>query len=301
MGEMGEKSKREEVEILKGEVESLRSSLASSRAEVADLTGRLADLTGRLASSLAEVKSMSAHLKKYTNRKSNNEYYHRNSDEINERRREKYKEGLIQCNFCAEQKNTSIEYTDLNGVTSNICRVCYENVTKNKVRKEKVWSDYIDKHFGTEYLLSNDKSLSSQGGCRRERPDKLYSSPNVVMVCECDEYEHLYRNGTYMCEEKRISDIYDDESICGKIMPVIRYNPDTYKKPKGYKNLKQSDRLELMVDAMKFITANLETVMKSPVHVFYIGYSPTNPKICQTIPYTMLYDKIDLQKMLNDK
>ena len=201
------------------------------------------------------------------------------------------------CEFCCFNRNTLIEYFCPKwAITSQICRGCHNIVTGKKIRKEKEWSNYIDEHFGTEYLLLTDKSFKSAGGCINERPDKFYLSPELAMLTECDEHQHMYRNGTYECEEERISKIYDEPGICGKILAVIRWNPDAYTLPEGgvYRKLKKAERLELQVLVMNFILAHPE-VIAGHVHIFYLLYSPDNPKIAKHYPVSMIYDKSDLK------
>ena len=114
------------------------------------------------------------------------------------------------------------------------------------------------------------------------------------MLLECDEHQHMYRNGSYMCEEERISKIYDEPGICGKILAVIRYNPDAYALPEGgYQKLKKAERLELQVLVMNFILAHPKVIV-GHVHIFYLFYSPDNPKIAKHYPVSMIYDKSDL-------
>ena len=107
------------------------------------------------------------------------------------------------------------------------------------------WSDHVDRALGTAFLVSTDKSLRSQGGCSRRRPDKLYASADLVEVDECDEHQHA-RTGSsdYTCDEKRLSEIYDDPSICGKPMVVIRWNPHAYTVPDGSRSLCPARSLE---------------------------------------------------------
>ena len=204
--------------------------------------------------------------------------------------------GEHQCDFCTKNRNTSIEHIDKDGNVSHICRDCHDTVTGKKVRGEKEWSNFIDNNFGTEYLLSTDKALVSVGGCLLQRPDKLFTGLNTVLLLEHDENQHVYNNGTYQCEEKRISDMYGEEGICGKFMAVIRYNPDSYVIPTGKKRLKKADRLALMVKVMKYILEHPEA-LKAHIHVFYICYNQDNPKICKEFPMTMLYDESDLEKL----
>ena len=202
--------------------------------------------------------------------------------------------GEHQCEYCAYNRNKLIDYTCPKWmITSHICRDCHDKATGKKVRKEVEWSNYMDEHFGTDYLLLTDKSFKSVGGCIRERPDKFYMAIELAMLPEHDEHQHVYRNGSYMCEEERISKIYDEPGISGKILAVIRYNPDGYTPPDGYKKLKKAERLELQVLVMNFIINHPE-VIAGHVHIFYLFYSPDNPKIAKHYPVSMIYDKSDL-------
>ena len=83
------------------------------------------------------------------------------------------------CDFCYKNRNSHIPYMDRQG-KHLICRECYKKVTGKDSRVETIWSDYIDKHLGTEYLSSSDKSLKSRGGCQMYRPDKLYIGYEIV-------------------------------------------------------------------------------------------------------------------------
>jgi hypothetical protein len=111
----------------------------------------------------------------------------------------------------------------INGLTKTLYHTLYVDyvITRLQVRGqgsrvEKDWSDYLDKHLGTEFLMGSDRSARSMGGCSLKRPDKLYGSIYTVEVDECDENQHMYANGNYSCEEKRLSELYDEPSIFGK-------------------------------------------------------------------------------------
>ena len=75
------------------------------------------------------------------------------------------------------------------------------------------------------------------GGCSRKRPDKLYGSSDLVEIDECDEQQHSFHNGNYACEEQRLSELYDEPSISGKQLVVIRWNPHSYVVPPDKKRL----------------------------------------------------------------
>ena len=198
--------------------------------------------------------------------------------------------GSNQCIFCVRNRNSSIPYKDQYG-THKICKECYKQVTGKSTRVEYIWSDYIDENIGTEYLNSSDKSLRAQGGCQLYRPDKLYIGINLVEIDECDEHQHKWNSGTYKCDERRISEIYEEDGICGKTMVVIRWNPHTYKLPKGHRMKFRKERLKMMVQ-LKF--ALRQNPPKDKIHIYYMFYDDDNPRIAKNIPYTMIRDESDI-------
>ena len=194
--------------------------------------------------------------------------------------------GKHKCGFCYNNRNSKILYEDKHGNITNICRKCYKSTTKKNSRIEKTWSDYIDKQFGIELLSSSDKSLKSNGGCSLYRPDKLYIGPKIVIVGECDEHQHKWNNGSYTCDEKRISDIYEEQGIIGKKLIVIRWNPDNYKVPENYTKKNRKERLKIYIDLQKHL---LENPPKEKIHIYYLFYDEDNPRLSQRIPHTLIY------------
>ena len=204
--------------------------------------------------------------------------------------------GDYECDFCMKNRNSHIDYTDTQG-KHKICRKCYKKTTGKESRIEHVWSDYIDKKLGTEYLSSSDKSLKSIGGCQKYRPDKLYIGIDRVEIDECDENQHKYKNGNYSCDEKRISDIYDEKGICGKNLIVIRWNPDNYIVPKYAKKKNRKERLKLFLMLKKKLRKIKK--LKDKIHIYYMFYDKDNERITQYYPYTMIYNKDDIDKIKN--
>ena len=201
--------------------------------------------------------------------------------------------GTHKCEFCYSNRNSHISYTDNTG-SHKICRKCYKKATGKESRVEHTWSDYTDKELGTEYLSSSDKSLKSNGGCSLYRPDKLYIGIDRVEIDECDEHQHKRVNGDYTCDEKRISDIYDEYGINGKDLSVIRWNPDKYKVPHGYTTTPRQQRLKLFVELKKKLrTKNLT----DKIHIYYMFYDMDNPRISKRIPHTMIYNEADINKI----
>lgn len=150
-------------------------------------------------------------------------------------------------------------------------------------RVEKQWSDYLDNHIGTEYLISSDRSMRAVGGCQLYRPDKLYASPGLVIIAECDEHQHFYNNGSYLCDERRISDLFDE--FGGTKVVVIRWNPHAYANG-NEKQKSRAERLEAMVEVFR---AAQSSPPDDPIHVYYMFYDVDNPRISKNLPKTMLW------------
>ena len=199
--------------------------------------------------------------------------------------------GIHKCGFCYFNRNSHISYTDHTG-NHKICRKCYKKATGKESRIEHIWSDYIDKELGTEFLSSNDKSLKSNGGCSSYRPDKLYIGIEKVEIDECDEKQHKAKNGNYSCDEKRISDMYDE--FDGKCLVVTRWNPDNYKVPSGYTKKKIQQRLDLFIKLKRKLRKKKHT---DKIHIYYMFYDMDSPRISQRLPHTMIYDETDIDKI----
>ena len=117
--------------------------------------------------------------------------------------------------------------------------------------------------------MGSDKSLKSFGGCQRYRPDKLYIGLKMVELDECDEHQHKYLVN-YSCDERRVSEIYEEDGICGKNMVVIRWNPDYYTPPKGKNKQSRKDRL-IMYKQLKLKLRKKQHTDK--IHIYYMFYS----------------------------
>ncbi len=195
------------------------------------------------------------------------------------------------CNFCKRNVYKLISHQNIHG-KHKICRKCYNKVTGKNSRAEKQMGDYLDKNIGTEFLLGSDKSLKSMGGCQLYRPDKLYSDPNIVIHIECDEFQHKRSNTTYLCDEKRISDIYNE--FPGKKYIVIRWNPDHYKSLRNKKRCLRPERLKLLVDLFCKVQQHPPDNI---ITIYYMFYNADNPLIAKNIPYYLIQNENDLNKL----
>ena len=198
--------------------------------------------------------------------------------------------GDHECDFCAHNRNSKIEYKDHCG-THTICRECFKKVTGKSSRIEIKWSDYLDENLGIVGLVSSDKSLKSIGGCSLYRPDKLYLFQDTVELAECDENQHT--GSSYSCDERRLSEIYEEDGIVGKFMYVIRWNPDSYF-PKDNIKKKQKERFEIYIALVKKLRL-LQHLDK--IHIYYLFYSEDNDNISQNLPFTHIHSMDDVENL----
>ena len=210
--------------------------------------------------------------------------------------------GPYQCDYCFGNRNSRIKYTDPRlSEPVHICRQCFNTATGKNSRVELTWSDFLDKQLGTEFLLSSDRSMRSLGGCSRKRPDKLYASPDRIIVGECDEKQHRYANGSYTCEEERLSELYDEPSICGKPMAVIRWNPDRYTPPKGQARVPRKERLALYLALHRKLSQPAPVGSEWPrVAVYYMFYDQDSLQITKNLPHKLIYTHADVEKVHPD-
>jgi hypothetical protein len=134
----------------------------------------------------------------------------------------------------------------------------------------------LDKHFGTNYLISSDKALSTIGGCGKYRPDKLYTGLGVALIVEFDEHQHTGFN--YSCDERRISEIFDDLGTDMTSLRVIRFNPDSYKGPR----VELADRYRACITLMKRLMVTPPS--DQPITIHYLYYNKDSETICKNMP-----------------
>ena len=215
------------------------------------------------------------------------DYKCKNNQNLNTHKEYIHDIGKYPCDFCLNNRNSKNMYNDTKG-KHHICNSCYKKATGNNTRVETIASEYLDEHFGTDYLLGSDKSLKSMGACTKYRPDKFYTSKDLILQIEIDEHQHKYSNSSYNCEEKRLSDIYGE--ISGKKYICIRWNPHKYKPPHSSPNLKRELRLSLLVKLMKYL---IDNPPKKLISVYYMFYDLNNPQIVKSFPKKMIYSEKD--------
>jgi len=195
--------------------------------------------------------------------------------------------GDHECELCCKKCGRLRPCTDpATNIDSMACRDCFMKITGKDIRIEHEWSLYLDEHFFPEWRVCTDSRVGGES-CSAYRPDGLWASPKIVLQWELDEHQH--RGTSYDCDERRISELYDE--FPGKQYVVVRVNPHGYKAPSGTKKPSQEERKELMLRVM---LACLEKEWETPIHVVYMFYSADNANITHNLGKTLLFDAKDV-------
>ena len=84
-------------------------------------------------------------------------------------------------------------------------------------------------------------------GCSKKRPDVYFELNKHCVIVEIDENQH--NNYKDSCECARVNEIVN--GIGGKSVIIIRYNPDVVRNKDIILNIKQLERIELLVKTIK--------------------------------------------------
>jgi hypothetical protein len=197
--------------------------------------------------------------------------------------------GEYQCELCIRACGKLNSWTcPILHTELQICRNCYRKNTNFTTRIEKVLVEWIQQNIPHPIIRQNQRVLGE--ACLQYRPDLMYAdaSGDTVIYIELDEYQHSRNNGSYDCDERRMSELYDETP--GALVVFVRYNPHKYVPPKGIKKLKEEERRPFLVTIFNRIIAERETLFEqSPMHIFYLFYDMDNRRIAQNIPKTMIY------------
>jgi len=132
------------------------------------------------------------------------------------------------------------KYCDLTEESKYICKNC------EKIKNKKEWGiiRYIRKEISNPFIYNSSKMLQ---GCSKKRPYVYFELNKHCVIVEIDEYQH----NTYqdICECSRLNEIVN--GIGGKSVIIIRFNPDIIKNNGIKINIKQIDRLNLLIDTIK--------------------------------------------------
>lgn len=199
---------------------------------------------------------------------------------LNSHQRNKHDIGDLVCDICYG-KCGSLTKFKYNNTNIESCRRCYHKTTGYKCRAEKKMVEYLEKNYN-QPILKKDSRVNNDS-CLLYRPDVLYAGPKRAIIVECDEKQHKW-NPNYSCDESRMLSLYDE--FQGKELVFIRWNPDSYTPPTGYKKHKREERLSNLVTVLK----NLENKkLETKIYVIYMYYDEDSTLLAQNIKYEILF------------
>jgi hypothetical protein len=194
--------------------------------------------------------------------------------------------GHKECTVCYKQCGILKQFKGV-----GICRECAVAYGATKERIEIKYVNALKQQFDMPFV--HDARVGGNA-CLSYRPDVLFLDANckVHIQFELDEHQHGWKSGSYDCDEKRISDIYDE---FGDNVPdhyvVVRLNPDSYGNEQHSRNKVFQKRLDHLLEI-------LHTVRKRPpphrISIIYMYYDENNHRIAKNIPKYMLNDTVRL-------
>ena len=168
------------------------------------------------------------------------------------------------CNkHVSENYNLSVKklckYCDIKEESKYVCNEC----KKLQNKKEYAIVRYLKKEIKTEFVHNSSKML---GGCSKKRPDIFYELLKHCVIVEIDENQHNAYGDS--CECARINEIVN--GIGGKSVIFIRYNPDVVKNKNNIINVKQEDRVNLLVKVInEELTKDYQKFEVKIIQLFY--------------------------------
>ena len=193
--------------------------------------------------------------------------------------------GNKECVVCYKQCGVLRKYKK-----HGICRECAVAYGARKERIELKYVNALKEHFDMPF--AHDVRVGGTA-CQKYRPDVLFLDVHhkVHIQFELDEHQHGWKSGSYDCDEKRISDIYDEFEIKPEHYVVVRLNPD------GYNNVSH-DRNKVFQERFNHLLEVLNTVRNRPpkplLSIIYMYYDESNHRIAKNIPKYMLNDTIKI-------
>ena len=151
------------------------------------------------------------------------------------------------------------KYCDIKEESKFVCKNC------RKIQNKKEWAivRYLRKVIDTKFVYNSSKMLQ---GCSKKRPDVYFELNRHCVIVEIDEHQHNSYNDT--CECARLNEIVN--GIGGKSVIIIRYNPDVARNKGKQLNIKQKDRIDILVKTIKDeLVKKYDTFIVKIIQIYY--------------------------------
>ena len=192
--------------------------------------------------------------------------------------------GNLNCEICYSDVGVLRKHTKPDGTEFKACRKCVP-------KKERIEIRYMN-YLRRELLFPFDHDTRIMGEtCTRYRPDAMFLDIDnkVHIQFELDEHQHLWENGDYSCDERRISIIYDEfKNNVPEHFVVVRLNPDGYEKNRETRDKVFRKRLRHLVKILNYVRENPPPHLLS---IVYMYYDRNNKRLAQNIPKYFVDDE----------
>lgn len=169
-------------------------------------------------------------------------------------------------------------------------KICRECAIEYGAKKERIELKYIRALQETMDMPFRHDVRINGNVCSSYRPDALFLDANkkVHIQFELDEHQHRWKSGSYDCDEKRISEIYDEfgDSVPDHYV-VIRLNPDGYSGKASDRDAVFKSRFQHLVDVIEFVRT---TPPPHRISIIYMYYDEDNDRLARNIPKYLLDD-----------
>lgn len=151
------------------------------------------------------------------------------------------------------------KYCDIRDDSEYVCDKC----EKNRHKKEAQVVQYLRKNIDTEFTIDSNYHVSE---CSNRRPDVHFQLATHDIIVEVDENQH--KSYEEICECARLNEIVN--SIGGKSVIFIRYNPDAILHKNKKITINTQERLDKLVEIIKNeLSENYENFFVKLIQLYY--------------------------------
>jgi hypothetical protein len=149
--------------------------------------------------------------------------------------------------------------------------------------KEEIMLKYIDENTVIpNNILTIKDNVTLNSICNLYRPDRIYDCGTHMVIVECDEYQHKYKNYCNTFEDLKqaeLSRMHEIQNAAGIPCIFLRWNPDNFKiKGNLNKGYNMKERLKVLVKWIQYCFSLTPNKDLEPVQYKYLFYDDFNIK-----------------------